>query len=464
MKETEMPMTKENEAIEGILHASPEQVRQAQDQGIRRMMGLCQEGHRYYQRRFEECGIAFSSIRSIDDLEAVPLTAKHDYMKHHEDFVLHIPEAPADEKIVYNILYTTGTTTGRPTPFYNTTHDYFATLLAAKRIAGIIGITPSDVIANTFPLTRVPHLTFFAATCYAMVSGAKLINTLTGTPYPGFPVTNSSRTATRMIHDSAATIIWGIPSFVRRTLILAEEMGLVFPSVRLAAVSGEPCSAGLRQDIIKRLQGLGAASPRVNNRYGFTEISTVLVECDPEGRGGFHNPAPDLFFLEVVDEETGKRLADGQSGYLAVTHLNRRGTVLIRYLTGDIVALSHEPCPFCGRRTQRIVTQPYRRSELIKFKGTLINPKPLLAALSEVREIEEFQVVFTRENPEDLLSPDHLLIRVSTKSDPRALEAKVKAVTLQSVEMRPEVVFVDQDSIYDPDKNFKSLRIVDQRV
>lgn len=455
--------TRETDPVEGILHAPPETLRRVQDEGVQRMMALCERGHPFYRERFAACGIAFSDIRDIDALETLPLTAKQDYMDRSEAFVLQIPEAPADERIVYNILYTTGTTTGRPTPFYNTTHDYFATLLAAKRIARIIGITPEDVIANTFPLTRVPHLTFFAATCYAMVSGARLVNTLTGTPYPGFPVTNPSEKAVEMIRDAEATIVWGIPSFVRRILIMARDRGITYPRVRLAAVSGEPCSPGLRRDIVERLEGLGARHPKVNNRYGFTEISTVLCECHPEGGGGFHNPAPDLFFLEVVDDRTGKRLPHGETGYLAVTHLNRRGTVLLRYLTGDIVALSEEPCPHCGRRTQRIVTQPYRKSELIKFKGTLINPKPLMAALSDIREIGEFQIVFTRESPEDPLSTDHLQIRVATRGDPEKVRTLVRAVTLQAIEMRPEVLFVEEDAIYDPDRSFKSLRIVDLR-
>ena len=209
------------------------------------------------------------------------------------------------ERIIYNLLYTAGTSTGRPTPFYNTTHDYYLTLTISKRVGEIVGITSKDIIANTYPLTIVPHLTFHAALWYAMVMGARLVNTLTGTPYADFPITNSSKKAAEMVQESEATILWGTPSFIRRLLTIAEDMGLKYPCLRLAAVSGESCSPGLREDIIRRMERLGASTPHVNNRFGFTEISTVFVECDPDGRGGFHNPAPDHFFLEVVDEQTG---------------------------------------------------------------------------------------------------------------------------------------------------------------
>ncbi len=449
--------------IESVFEKSLEEIQAIQNEGVRHMMALCAAGHPYYQEVFAEQGIDPLSIRNIQDLEKLPLTSKEDYMSRPEDFVLKLPNASLFERITYNILYTTGTTTGKPTPFYNTAYDYYATLMISKRVARIVGLTPQDIIANTYPLTMVPHLTFFAAFWYATVSGARLVSTLTGTPNPEFPVTNTSKQAAKMVETSGATVLWGIPSFLRRLLTLAEEMRLDYHRIRLAAVAGEPCPPRLREDIIRRLKRLGAKAPYVNNRFGFTEISTVLVECDEKGDFGFHNPAPDHFFLEVVDPDTGKRLKDGEAGYLAVTHLNRRGTVLLRYLTGDIVVLSHKRCPACGRQTVRVVSQPYRKSNLIKFKGTLINPEPLVQALSGQQGIEEFQIVFTRENPKDPLSPDHLQIKVATGMDTETAKKRISDICLQTIEMRPEVLFVQGNEIYNPDKGFKSRRVVDLR-
>jgi len=453
-----------SDKLEEIFYKSRDEQIAIQNEGIRRMMSLCEKGHPYYKKSFDEEGIDFSSIRTIEDLETLPLTSKKDYMSQPEDFVLKLPDAPLFEKVIYNMLYTTGTTTGKPTPFYNTAHDYYATLMISKRVARIMGLTSDDTIANTYPLTTVPHLTFFAAFWYATVTGARFVSTLTGTPNPEFPVTNSSKHAAKMVETSKATVLWEIPSFLRRLLAMAEKEGLDYHRIRLAAVAGEPCPQSLRDDIILRLKRLGATNTHVNNRFGFTEISTVLVECDEKGRGGFHNPAPDHFFLEVVNPETGKRLADGQPGNLAVTHLNRRGTVLLRYFTGDIVILSHEICPYCGRRTTRVVSQPFRKSDLIKFKGTLINPKPLVSALSGLRDVEEFQVVFTKQDPVDPLSPDHLQIHVATRASGDRIADRIIELCLQTVEMRPEVVFVEKDDIYNPDKGFKSKRVVDLRL
>ena len=66
-------------------------------------------------------------------------------------------------------------------------------------------------------------------------------------------------------------------------------------------------------------------------------------------------------------------LPDGERGALAVTHLNRRGTVLVRFLVGDIVAVERGACPHCGRFGDRIVGPVVRTRDLVKVKGMLIN-------------------------------------------------------------------------------------------
>ena len=70
---------------------------------------------------------------------------------------------------------------------------------------------------------------------------------------------------------------------------------------------------------------------------------------------------------------------------LAVTHLDRRGTVLIRFLVGDTVSLTREPCPHCGRTSERVVGPVVRGGDLVKVKGMLINAGALVAALAAMQ-------------------------------------------------------------------------------
>ena len=96
-----------------------------------------------------------------------------------------------------------------------------------------------------------------------------------------------------------------------------------------------------------------------------------FVQCAEHAEG--QNVTPDLYYLETVDPDTGRRLPDGEAGMLAITHLHRRGTVMLRYLVGDVVTLSRAPCPICGRVGERVTATPRRTGNLVKCRGMLVN-------------------------------------------------------------------------------------------
>ena len=72
-----------------------------------------------------------------------------------EAFRLHCPDLPLEQRTLWEVNYTTGSTSD-PTPLYVTTHDYVAYLGLAKRVGEISGIREDDVLMNLFPLTPAP--------------------------------------------------------------------------------------------------------------------------------------------------------------------------------------------------------------------------------------------------------------------------------------------------------------------
>ena len=151
------------------------------------------------------------------------------------------------------------------------------------------------------------------------------------------------------------------------------------------------------------------------------------------------NVTPDLYYLEVVDPETGRRLPDGESGMLAITHLHRRGTVLLRYLVGDIVTLSREPCPHCGRIGERVVRTPRRTGSLVKCRGMLVNTDVVIDVLSAVEAIGVFQIVFMRDDAPGAM--DRMVIRIERDADDAGLRERLIADVQKAVSLRPEVEF-----------------------
>lgn len=427
---------------------------------IARQISLCARGHDYYRRRWAEAGVDPATVRSVEDLERLPLTPKRELMADPEAFRLRCPDLPLHERALWEVNYTTGTT-GEPTPLYVTTHDYHAYLFQARRVAEISGVTDRDVLANLFPLTPAPMGSFVRSASNAYAAGAAVVGALTGAPHGAFGVHRSLDDSVRMVERHRATVLWGVTSFVRRVIMRAAELGADFRCVRMCAVTGEASSPAMREDMRQRLQAMGAPRPIIFDRYGSTE-SGGLAQCHEDA--DWHNPAPEVIFHEVVDPDSGRRLPDGERGALAITHINRRGTTLIRYLVGDLVSLSHDVCPHCGRTGDRVVPPILRTKDLLKVKGMLINPAALMEAVRTVPGVDEFQVVLAKQNPADPFSMDEMIVRIATqRGDHEVLAALVVDAARQAVSIRPRVEFAAANDIYDPARQAKAERLVDRR-
>ena len=443
-----------------ILHRPLAEIEDVQSEKLRTMLALCARGHPWYRKRWSDAGIDVAAIRTVADLERLPLTAKQDLMADPEAFRLRVPDLPLEERVLWEVLYTTGSTAD-PVPFYNATHDYHAYLHQAGRVAAISGIRDTDVIANLFPLTSAPMGAFVRSVANAYAAGATICAALPGAGRGSFGVHRPLDYAVRLVERHRATVLWAIPSFLRRVLLRAKELGADFRSVRMCAISGEATNGAMREELRRCLRDLQASGTAVFDRYGSTELG-AFAQCREEGE--WHNPTPELQFHEVVDAATGRRLPDGERGALAVTHLDRRGTVLVRFLVGDTVSMARGACPHCGRTPDRVVGPVVRGSDLVKVKGMLVNPVALVESLAALEHLDEFQVVVRTEDDADPYSMDELLVRIACRPEHRAaLERSVAAHTVELTKVSARVEIVEATEIYDPARQAKAARFVDRR-
>jgi len=443
-----------------------DRLRDQQNRYLPKMMRLCATAHPHFRRVFDQLGLEAEDIKAVEDLRRLPILTKQDYISDPESFRLDLGDVPGltpEEITLADVIYTAGTS-GKPTPFYDTAHDRFARVHHLKRIATIAGIGPEDTVMNLFPLSAVPHQGFLSAQWGATTVGAKLLSGLTGPDYPDFPVHRRMDEAIEMIERGRATVLWGITTYVRRLLLRAQEQGRDFSPVRLAMVMGEPCPPGVREDIRARLQSMGSESPWINNGYGITETQGPAIQCAEES--GTHQAVPEQFYFEIVDPLTGEPLPDGKPGRVLLSHLNRRGTVLLRYSPGDIAAMTHETCPHCGRWGPRFVGSPYRADSLMKVKGTLLNPAALHEQMTPLFKegVSEYQVVISREDVADRLSPDRLVVKLACAREDRShLEKSVVAIVKRTAEITPVVEFLPPDGLLEIARDYKFKRFVDER-
>jgi phenylacetate-coenzyme A ligase PaaK-like adenylate-forming protein len=433
---------------------------------FQRMIRLCFLGHPYYRRVFKEEGLNLGHFREIDDLSRLPLTHKVDFMGQPEDFRLRlegVSEVSREEQSLCNLIYTAGST-AKPTPFYDTTHDHFSRINQMKRACEIGGLTANDIVMNLFPLTSVPHQGFLSALWGPFGVGAKVVAGLGGRPYADFAVHNTLERAFELIEKHRVTVLWGIATYVRQVVMQAQARGKDFSAVRLVYAMGESCPAGMREDLRERLRKLGASEVKIINGYGFTEMQGPAVEC-VEG-GGFHIPTPTQYYFEILDPATYEPVPEGAEGLVVITHLNRRGTVLLRYVVGDASALSYETCPHCGCSEPRFTTSPYRVGSLIKVKGTLVNPAAIHEALSRLQPkgLLEYQIAIVKDDSDDRYSTDTLLIRLACNEEKRdQLAVHVRSAVLRVTEVTPRLEFLPPDGFMDKVLQYKFSRFVDER-
>lgn len=437
-----------------------------QTERLRVTVQRCLDRHPHYGPILRRSGIKASDIASPADLAMLPLTTKADFLAAPDSFRLtpSVSDGPegVSGDLLWDVMYTTGSTTGQPAPVYASSADHHAHLAAVHREGSFIGLSERDTIANLLPLTAFPMGAYARSASDAASVGAAMIWCHTGRSDGGQRVHRSLDEAIDLVSAHHATVLWGIASFVRRFLLRCAERGIRLPSVRMSLVTGEAVTEALKAELARLMLEVDSTERKVINRFGATELGTSLYECAPGS--GLHLLTPEDVYLEIVDPVSKRALPDGELGPLAFTHLNRTGTVFLRYLIGDITSLSHDPCPSCGLTTPRLIASPRRSAGLVKIKGTLVDLNGLHDNLTTLEHVNEAQILVTRIDPADVFSPDVLEIRIAAETAEQAnLSETVTALATRVTLVRPRVSFVSAAELFDPLTAPKAQYIVDRR-
>jgi phenylacetate-coenzyme A ligase PaaK-like adenylate-forming protein len=476
----------------------PEQaIRQLQAEKLRhylRQVVLPFSAH--YRELFQRHGLAADSIRSLDDLRRLPFSSKTDLQNTPEhpqrlrDFLL-IPDqtvlahrpttilralCQGRERVKnsfeaeFRPIFMTSTT-GRstePIPFLFTQHDLNNLGLTGKRLFEICGAQRAMRLANLFPYA--PHLAFWQ-THY----GGTAFGVFTASSGGGKVMGTDGNL--RLIHKIQPDVLIGMPTFIYHVLHQAVEREMRFENLRRIVLGGEKVPDGMRRKLASFVGELGDVEVDIVATYGFTEAKMAWGECPgagDEAPSGYHL-YPDLGLFEVINPKTGEALPPGHAGELVFTPLDARGTVVLRYRTGDFIdgGLVYEPCPRCGRSTPRLVGNISRSSEvkemrLDKIKGTLVDFNQLEHVLDDAEHIGAWQLELRKRN-DDPMELDELVLHVHKTSGIREdkLIRDLNNRFVAKTEIHPNrIVFHDADEMRELQGigvQLKEQKIVDNR-
>jgi phenylacetate-coenzyme A ligase PaaK-like adenylate-forming protein len=182
-----------------------------------------------------------------------------------------------------------------------------------------------------------------------------------------------------------------------------------------------------------------------------------------------------LAIFEVINPKTGEILPPGTPGELVFTPLAARGSVVLRYRTGDYIegGLMYEPCPYCKRSTPRLVGKISRSSEfksmqLDKIKGTLVDFNQLEHVLDDAPNIGSWQLELRKHN-DDPMELDELVLLVHklTEVADEKLRRELNNRFIERTEVQPnQIIFHDADEIRQLQgvgTQLKEQKIIDNR-
>ena len=398
----------------------------------------------HYGRLFAKEGVAPGMLRTPDDLRRIPFTSKIDFFAKEgaadpvRDFVL-IPDKAILSRRISTIAkaLTRGraavehsfseefrpllltSTTGRsaePVPFFYTARDIQNLRVGGARVMSICETNQDMRMLNMFPFA--PHLAFWITHYAGKEFGVFVLDS-------GGGKAMGTEGNLRLIRKIKPDVLIGMPTFIYHVLTEAVQSGLSLPNLRKIVLGGEKAPSGMRRKLRALAKALGAERVDVLRTYGFTEAKMAWAECpyqEDSGSAGYH-VHPDLSFIEIVDPKTGEPRGEGEPGEIVFTPLAARGSVVLRYRTGDCTdgGLFHEPCPYCGAIVPRIVGDISRNSDvremnLGKLKGTLIDFNHLEHVLDNAEHVGTWQLELRKVN-DDPLEVDELILHVAKADD-----------------------------------------------
>ncbi|HVY74236.1 MAG TPA: AMP-binding protein [Puia sp.] len=422
-------------------YPNQEEIRKMQESKLQELLQYLQQRSPFYQRMFSERQIDLKRIRSLTDLNELPVTVKEDLQQHNEDFLC----VPRSNIIEYT---STSGTLGSPVTIALTESDLQR--LARNEYGSFLcaGGSPEDVYQLMLTLDRQ----FMAGMAY--YSGIRKLGAGIIRVGPGVP---SLQWET--IFRLKPTAIVGVPSFIVKLIQYAGEHGVDLNStpVKKAICIGENIrNPDFSLNVLGRK--ITEAWPiQLFSTYASTEMQTAFTECSA-GRGG--HLQPDLVIVELLDEEN-KPVPDGQPGEVTISTLGVEGMPLLRYKTGDICIAHREPCA-CGRSALRLSPVMGRKKQMIKFKGTTLFAPALYDLLNGMDDVVDFAVeVYSNE-----IGTDEVLLHLHPLNQTEESDHRIRAYLQAKLRVTPHIRYLTGEELQKvqfPEVGRKAIRFLDKR-
>lgn len=314
-------------------------------------------GDSYYGKKYREMRI--TGVKSQEDFEKLPFSSKDDLRN---AYPLGIQAVP-DEDVVR--IHSSSGTTGKPVIIPYTKKDVDDWAIQFARCYEMAGITKKDRIQIT------PGYGLWTAGI-GFQAGCEKLGAMAVPMGPG-----NTEKQLQMMQDLQSTVICATSSYA---LLLSEEITKRGLKDKIALKKGVIGSERWSDKMRKSIQdGLGI---ELYDIYGLTEIygPGIGINCQKEKYIHYWD---DYLFIEIINPETGKPVADGEEGEIVITTLVKEGAPLLRFRTHDLSRIIPEKCS-CGSCYPRLDIIKGRSDDMFKVHGVNMFPAQVEEVLHQI--------------------------------------------------------------------------------
>lgn len=413
-----------------------------QSERLRHLVSYVYKNSPFYQKKFKTHGVEPSDIKSIDDITKLPFTVKDDLRDAYPFGAFSKAVRETAE------IHISSGTTGNPTVVGYTKNDVELWAEVMARSLCCAGAVPGDMVQVGYG--------------YGLFTGGLGVHY--GALKMGLTIIPCSSGQTKrqlkIMQDFQPRILACTPSYTLYMADEAREMGIdpKTSSWKVGVFGAEPWSEEMR----KQIEAIWDIS--ATDIYGLSEMIGPGVAQECHLKNGLHLFS-DVFYPEVIDDETGNPVGKGEKGVLAITTLTKEGMPLIRYKTRDLVSLMTEPCA-CGRTLPRISKIQGRTDDMIIIRGINVFPSQIEHVLLQMEETQpHYQIIVDRKEH----GMDEIEVMVELKDEYfsdevkqlQAIEHKIQKELAATLSLSPKVHLVEPKTIARSEG--KAKRVIDKR-
>lgn len=352
----------------------PAEVKELQDEKLRRLVRHAYRNVPYYRSRMQELGLRPEDIRGQDDLHKLPMLTKDEVRRH---LYFDIMSENHDKSQVLRIA--TSGSTGEPFICYADRAQLEFRWAATLRAQEWTGYRFGD------PTVRLWHQTLgMSKSQIARERADAILSNRTFIPIFEMSDENLEKMV-RTIEEARPVLLDGYAEaldFLAHYLKSRNHLG-VRPRAIMSSAQTLPLSS---RRVIQEAFGC-----EVFDKYGSREFSGIAYEC--EAHAGHHVVA-EGYIVEVL--KGGRPAAPGEIGEVVITDLNNTCMPFIRYRIGDLAEAMDPAAPCrCGRGAPRVGAIEGRVQSIIQGADGHYLPGTFFAHyLKELdHAIKRFQVI-----------------------------------------------------------------------